>query len=526
MIACGLPEYLLHIRRSELANENMGSVMAAKRGSGVLLHITSLPSPYGIGDLGPGAYAFVDFLIRTRQCMWQILPLNLTDPLHGNSPYSSISAFAGNKMLISPDLLIEDGLLARSDLDPIPLYPEGHCDYLSVIPYKSRLLELAYHNFREKGKDRGSFEAFCLKNASWLDDFSLYIAIKNYVAGESWAQWPEELRDRAPQSIEAIRKEYFEQIEKEKFWQYIFSEQWKRLKSFCGKKGVRLFGDLAIHVNFDSADVWANPGLFKLDKEKRPLFVSGVPPDYFSCTGQLWGNPVYRWDVLKKSGYQWWIERVAYHLDLFDILRIDHFRGLVAFWEIPAGECTALNGKWVKAPARDFLKCLRKNFQNLPIVAEDLGLITPDVREVMRLFGLPGMKVLLFAFGEDNPRHPYLPHNYERNFLVFTGTHDNNTVRGWFENDASSDDKERFFRYSGREVPVEQVHWEFIRLAMVSVADQVIIPMQDILGLGGDSRMNRPSIGEGNWEWRLRPDQITQSIAERLLEMTVTYGRG
>ena len=521
-----LLEYLLQVRRSELPNKNMGSVISAGRASGVLLHITSLPSPYGIGDLGPGAYEFADFLVRTRQSMWQVLPLNLTDPLYGNSPYSSVSAFAVNKILISPDLLIEKGLLARNDLDPVPLFPEGRCDFASVISYKNRLLELAYHNFKEKGKDQKSFEAFCLKNGSWLDAFSLFIAIKKHMAGESWARWPEELRDRTPQSLEAIRKEYDEEIEKEKFWQFIFSEQWHRLKSFCAEKGVRLFGDLAIHVNFDSADVWANPGLFKLDKEKRPLFVSGVPPDYFSCTGQLWGNPVYRWDVLKKSGYRWWIERVAYHLDLFDILRIDHFRGLVASWEIPAGESTALNGKWVKAPARDFFKCLRKNFQSLPIVAEDLGLITPDVREVMRLFGLPGMKVLLFAFGEDKPQHPYLPHNYEKNFLVYTGTHDNNTVRGWFEADASDDDKKRFFRYCGKKVRGDEVHWEFIRLAMASVGNQVIIPMQDILGLGGDNRMNRPSICQGNWEWRLRPGQITQSIAERLLEMTVTYGRG
>jgi 4-alpha-glucanotransferase len=287
-----------------------------------------------------------------------------------------------------------------------------------------------------------------------------------------------------------------------------------------------LFGDLAIYVNFDSADVWANPGLFKLDEEKRPVFVSGVPPDYFSSTGQLWGNPVYQWDVLKKSGYRWWIDRVAHHLDLFDILRIDHFRGLVACWEIPAGEQTAINGKWVEAPVKDFFSSLRQYFQSLPLVAEDLGLITPDVREVMHYFGLPGMKVLLFAFGEDNPQHPYLPHTYEKNFLVYTGTHDNNTVRGWFECDASPDDKRRFFRYSGREVPVEEVPWEFIRLAMMSVANQVIIPMQDILGLNGDGRMNRPSIGQGNWEWRLRPGQITEPIAERLLEMTVTYGRG
>ncbi len=502
------------------------SVPPLERGSGVLLHITSLPSPYGVGDLGPGAYAFVDFLVRTGQRIWQVLPLTLTDPLYGNSPYSSISAFAGNTILISPDLLTEQGLLTTEDLEPLPPFPAGRCDFASVISYKTRLLELAYRNFTNNREKIRFFEDFCLKNGSWLDDFSLFAVIKKHMKGETWARWPEMLRDRSAQGIGEIRKEYSPQIEREKFWQYIFSDQWQRLKSFCGEKGIRLFGDLAMHVNFDSADVWANPDLFKLDEEKRPVFVSGVPPDYFSSTGQLWGNPVYSWAVLKESGYRWWVERVAHHLDLFDILRIDHFRGLVACWEVPAGEKTAAKGKWVQAPARDFLQCLRKNFHSLPIVAEDLGLITPDVSEVMRLFDLPGMKVPLFAFGEDDPQHPYLPHNYERNCLVYTGTHDNNTVRGWFEQDASEDEKKRFFRYCGREMPVGEVQWEFIRLAMASVADQVIIPMQDILGLGGDSRMNRPSVGQGNWEWRLRPDHITEPMQQKLLEMTVIYGRG
>lgn len=490
------------------------------------MHVTSLPSPYGIGDLGPGAYAFVDFLVKTKQHIWQVLPLNLTDPVYGNSPYSSISAFAGNTMLISPDLLIEEGLLTIEDIEPAYMFPAHRCDFSSVIPYKTRLLELAYYNFRNNMKNIESFEAFCLKNSSWLDDLSLFAVIKKHVAAEIWARWPEELRDRDPQSLEALKKEYYEQLEKEKFWQYLFFEQWHRLKSFCREKDVQLFGDIAIYVNFDSADVWANPDLFKLDGTKRPVSVSGVPPDYFSITGQRWGNPVYRWDVLKENGYQWWIERLAHYLDLVDILRIDHFRGLVAYWEIPAGENTAINGKWVEAPAKDFFSSLRQHFHSLPFVAEDLGLITPDVREVMHLFGFSGMKVLLFAFGEDNPQHPYLPHNYGKNFVAYTGTHDNNTVRGWFERDASLDDKSRFFGYSGRQVPVEEVHWEFIRLAMMSVASQVIIPMQDILGLGGDTRMNRPSIGQGNWQWRVLTDQITELIAQRLLEMTVTYGRG
>jgi 4-alpha-glucanotransferase len=350
--------------------------------------------------------------------------------------------------------------------------------------------------------------------------------MKKHFNGKVWNQWPRELRDRDIESLRAIKKESHNQIEKEKFWQYLFFKQWHSLKDYCREKGVRLLGDLAIYVSLDSADVWANADLFKLDREKRPAFVSGVPPDYFSETGQLWGNPVYRWNVLKKSGYRWWVRRIAHNLKLFDVLRIDHFRGLVAYWEIPAGEKTAINGRWVKVPVKDFLNTLNKHFPHLPIVAEDLGVITPDVREVMDQFELPGMKVLMFAFGEDHPMHPYLPHTYKENFLVYTGTHDNNTVRGWFEGEASADEKRRLFRYLGREVPVEEIHWILVRLAMISVARWVILPMQDVLGLGEEARMNRPSIAHGNWEWRLRPGQITASVQERLLEMTETFGRG
>ena len=496
-----------------------------KRASGILLHITSLPSPYGIGDLGPEAYRFADFLAQTKQSYWQVLPLNPTNPAYGNSPYSSISAFAGNTLLISPDLLVEEGLLSREDLDPIPPFPEARCNFSEVILYKGKLLERAYQRFNQNGKGRESFEIFCSESSSWLEDFALFVVLKKHFDGKVWNQWPSELRDRNPKSLAEVKKGSHDQIEKEEFWQYLFFKQWHALRTSCRQKGVHLFGDLAIYVSLDSADVWANPGLFKLDRERRPTFVSGVPPDYFSETGQLWGNPVYRWNVLKKSNYRWWRERIAHNLDLFDVLKIDHFRGLVAYWEIPAGEKTAINGRWVKVPVKDFLDTLNQHFPRLPIVAEDLGLITPDVREVMDHSALPGMKVLLFAFGEDHPMHPYLPHTYENNFLVYTGTHDNNTVRGWFEGEASSEDKQRLFRYLGREVPVEEIHWALIRLAMMSVARSVILPMQDVLGLGGEARMNRPSIAHGNWEWRLLPGQLTDSVSERLLDVTKTFGR-
>lgn len=497
-----------------------------KRGSGILLHITSLPSAYGVGDLGPEAYRFADFLGQTRQSYWQVLPLHPTSPAFGNSPYSSISAFAGNTLLVSPDLLVEEGLLSREDLDPIPPFPEGRCDFFEAIRYKDKLLEQAYQRFEEHGKGRESFEAFRLENSSWLEDFALFVVLRKRFDGKAWNQWPRELRDRDLNSLRAIKEESHNEIKKEEFWQYLFFKQWHSLRNYCHEKGVQLLGDLAIYVSLDSSDVWANPDLFKLDKEKRPVFVSGVPPDYFSETGQLWGNPVYRWDVLKKGGYLWWRERIAHNLELFDFLRIDHFRGLVAYWEIPASEKTAINGRWVKAPVKDFLNTLNKHFPHLPILAEDLGVITPDVREVMDHFALPGMKVLIFAFGEDHPMHPYLPHTYKENFLVYTGTHDNNTVRGWFEEEASPEDKRRLFRYLGREVPAEEVHWAMIRLAMMSVARTVILPMQDVLGLGAEARMNRPSIAHGNWEWRLLPGQITPSVSETLLEITEPYGRG
>jgi 4-alpha-glucanotransferase len=501
-------------------------VKTDKRGSGILLHITSLPSSYGVGDLGPGAYTFADFLSQTRQSYWQVLPLNPTNPVYGNSPYSSGSAFAGNTLLISPDLLLEEALLSKEDLEPIPLFPETRCDFPEAIRYKDRLLKRAYQHFSRRGNGREPFEAFCSENSSWLEDFSLFVVLKERFGGSVWNKWPGDLRDRNPESLRVVKKECHDQLEEENFCQYLFFKQWQSLKAFCQEKGVHLFGDLAIYVSFDSADVWANPDLFKLDGEKRPAFVSGVPPDYFSKTGQLWGNPVYRWDVLEKSGYQWWRERMAHNLKLFDVLRIDHFRGLVAYWEIPAGEETAIHGKWVKVPVHDFLGTLNENFPHLPLIAEDLGLITPDVREVMDRFELPGMKILLFAFGEDSPMHPYLPHAYEKNFFVYTGTHDNNTVRGWFEGEASPEDRRRLFRYLGREVPVEEIHWALIRLATMSVARWAILPMQDVLGLGGEARMNRPSVAHGNWEWRLRSGQMTPGVSERLREITETFGRG
>jgi 4-alpha-glucanotransferase len=493
-----------------------------KRGSGILLHITSLPSPYGIGDMGPWAYKFADSLSETKQSFWQILPLTPTTHTGGNSPYHGLSAFAGNKLLISPDLMIDDGLLTKEDVKPIPSFQKNRVDYKQVTSYKERLFKIAYERFKESRKNE--YEKFISENSSWLEDFALFVALKAHL-GKVWSEWPQEIRDRHPEASQTWKTQLHDKIEMEKFLQYVFFKQWSLIKRYCNQKGIQIIGDVPIYVDFDSADVWVNPEIFKLDEEKRPSFVGGVPPDYFSSTGQLWGHPVYRWDALKGSGYAWWIRRFEHNLKLFDFVRIDHFRGLVAYWEVQATEKTASRGRWVEAPAEDFFCTLCKRFPHLPIIAEDLGTITPDVRELMNRFEFPGMRVLLFAFGESISTNPYAPHNHVKNCFVYTGTHDTNTVKGWFEKEATQEDKKRLFRYIGHRVSVQDINWEFIRLAMMSVADITIVPLQDILDLGEEARMNRPATTGGNWEWRLLPEQLTPQLLRRFLEMTKIYGR-
>ncbi len=500
-------------------------ILMDKRASGILLHITSLPSPFGIGDLGPSADQFADFLTQSKQSYWQVLPLTPTDQACGNSPYSSPSAFAGNPLLVSPEFLVEFGLLKKGEIEEITPFSEGRCDYASVISCKSRLLSHAYDVFKTDRKEREAFERFCQEKEGWLEDFALFSAIKKQLKGTPWREWAKDLRERNPECLERTRKNLRDQIEEEKFYQYLFFTQWLSFKEKCNRRGIQLIGDVPIYINYDSVDVWSRPEIFNLDKEKNPLGVAGVPPDYFSKTGQLWGNPTYRWDYLQKTDYQWWFDRISHNLRLFDILRLDHFRGFVAFWEVPAMETTAIHGQWVEAPATDFFTALLKKFPANAFIAEDLGIITPDVKEVMNRFGFPGMRVLQFAFGEDQPNHPYLPHNFIPNTVVYTGTHDNNTARGWFENETTLQDKKRIFRYLGRKVSSEQLPAELIRLAMMSVAHTVMIPLQDVLGLGEEARMNRPAIPSGNWEWRLLPDQLTSLHAEMLLELTETYGR-
>jgi 4-alpha-glucanotransferase len=491
-----------------------------RRSSGILLHITSLPSSFGIGDLGPAAYRFADFLAESKQSLWQILPLTPTD----RSPYHTHAAFSTNPWLISPEILLEEGLLQEDDLHPIPDFPSDRVDFQQVRTHKGRLLDMAYSRFAAVRDP--DYQRFCRRNTDWLEDYALFQALKARFEGRSWREWPPGYWDRDPQVLQAAKSELGDAIERAKVLQYLFYKQWQALRAYCNQRGIQIFGDIPIYVDYDSVDVWVHHEIFKLDESRRPYVVAGVPPDYFSATGQLWGNPVYRWDLLRERGYSWWIERIRQNLAYFDRVRIDHFRGLVAYWEVPADATTAMNGTWVEVPAMDFFNTLTKTFPCLPIVAEDLGYITADVREVMRHYELPGMKLLLFAFGADMPTNPYIPHNLPENCVAYTGTHDNNTARGWFEKEASSEEQERLFQYLGRIVPVKQLHWEMVRLVMMSAAGTAVFPIQDLLGLGEEARMNRPAGEcEENWQWRLQAGALTPELAMALRSMTEVYGR-
>lgn len=491
------------------------------RGSGILCHISSLPAPFGIGDLGSNAYKFVDFLKETGQSFLQILPLNPTESFYGNSPYHGISALAGNPLFISPEGLLNEGLISPADISDIPKFSEREVDFESVINFKKRVFDIAYNNF----KVGCEFKAFVRRNSWWLEDFALFSALKRRFKDTSWGGWPKDLRDRNPSLIEAQKKELEQDILREEFLQFIFDKQWKDFKSYCNERGIHIIGDIPIYVDYDSVDVWTYPQIFKLDSNKKPIAVSGVPPDYFSSTGQLWGNPVYNWESMAENRFDFWIRRFKRMLELTDIIRIDHFRGLVAYWEVPYGEKTAMNGKWVDVPVYEFFDTLFHRFSKLAVIAEDLGVITPDVREVIRHYGFPGMKVLLFAFGDEDPHNLYLPHMYEKNSVVYTGTHDNNTALGWFETEANDREKKRFFSYVGRDVPHNLINREFIRLAMSSVSNIAIIPIQDVLGLDASSRMNTPARNTGNWQFRFTQDMLNDDIKMYLRDITHIYGR-
>jgi 4-alpha-glucanotransferase len=481
---------------------------------------------YGIGDFGPAAYRFVDFLAQAHQSYWQILPLNppiLTKNRY--SPYNCLSAFAGNTLLISPELLYRQGLLSRKDIQDGADFPEGCIDYRRAVPYKRKLLNVAFERFKSISSKRG-YEIFCEENRAWLEGYATFVALREHFGGRLWYDWPAEFRDRKKRALKDIRTSRRDAVEREKFLQYVFFEQWFGLKQYCKRHRIRIIGDIPFYVAYDSAAVWGHPEIFKLTRTKKPRVVAGVPPDFFSRTGQLWGNPIYDWAVLRKKGYGWWFRRMKHNLNLFDIVRLDHFRGFVAYWQVKAGSRTAMSGKWVDGPKEDFFNKLLKRFPSTRIIVEDLGYITADVRALIDKFRFPCMKVLLFAFDGEPATNPHCPHNHVSNCVVCTGTHDNNTVKGWFEKEAKPAQKKNLFDYLGRSAPATQVHWDLIRLAMSSVGNVVVIPMQDVLGLGEEARMNRPARARGNWRWRLCSGQIRTSVARNLAQLTKLYGRG
>lgn len=495
-----------------------------KRGSGILLHLTSLPSVEGIGDLGAAAYSFIDILCEASQKYWQILPLNPGNPANGESPYFSSSAFAGNPMLINLELVKQMGLLGSSDIVSPILFDTGIVDFSSVRTFKYTALEKAYRNWKENGADP-QFILFCEEQEFWLYDYALFLTIGKITGSRQWHTWPILLRSHDCSELATLKNSAFEDIERICFYQYLLFSQWNNLKTYANNRGIEIIGDMPIYVSYESSDVWAHRELFKLDKEGKPVGVSGVPPDYFSATGQLWNNPVYSWENIRKADYHWWVNRMKQMFSLYDIVRIDHFRGLVQFWEVKAGEETAINGQWQDVPVREFLDTLRNNCPQFPVIAEDLGTITPDVREIMDEYGFPGMKILLFAFGEDGADNPYLPHNFSNNCIVYTGTHDNNTVRGWLENEATEEDKRRVCRYIGTRLSDEELAAELIRMAQASIADIAIIPVQDLLFLGADARMNHPAKLMGNWRWRLTREQMESIPVTLLKEYAIAYGR-
>jgi 4-alpha-glucanotransferase len=473
--------------------------------------------------MGTNAVRFADRLAEAHQRYWQVLPLNPTNPLNGNSPYFSSSAFAGNPLLIDLETLVETGLLARTDIESPPVFPAGRVDYDMVRRYKRPLLEKAFSRFATL-PDRSSFDHFCSRESFWLDNYALYTVLKEQYGKQAWNQWPDKYKYRDADALKDAAQKHAREILMVKFYQYCFFTQWTDFKRYCGTKSIQIIGDLPIYVSYDSADVWVYPDIFKLDTQGDPLVVSGVPPDYFSATGQLWNNPVYDWDTLRRNGYRWWIERMAALLRRFDMVRIDHFRGLVQYWEVGAGETTAINGKWCDVPTYDFFDTMTNHFSPFPVIAEDLGVITDDVREVIRHYGFPGMKVLQFAFGDDST-NPYLPHNLDRNCIVYTGTHDNNTLRGWLEEEVGAAEKKNIIRYLGKKLTGEKTGEAIIRLAMMSVADTALIPLQDYLRLDGSARMNQPARQDGNWVWRCTPEHFDRIPFESIAEMTDAYGR-
>ncbi len=495
--------------------------MLKERSSGILLHPTSLPGKYGIGTLGKAAFEFIDFLVNAKQQYWQILPLGPTG--YADSPYQCFSAHAGNPNLIDLDLLVKTRLLHADDLSEYPHFSTERVDFEGVQQTRLSLLQKAYHAFTlyADNLEKVAYRNFLKDQSKWINDYALFRAIKANRDQKPWYHWENPLKMRDQEAVKAIQATLHDEIDFHKFMQFLFFRQWNAVKEYAHSHKVKIIGDIPLYVALDSADAWANPEIFEFDEQRNPIRVGGVPPDYFSETGQLWGNPLFRWDKLKETGYQWWIDRIRTNLNLYDIIRIDHFRGFAAYWAVPYAEKTAINGEWVPCPGKEFFDALQSEFGNLPIIAEDLGVITPDVEELRDGFDLPGMKILQFAF-DSSEANDYIPHNYVKNCLVYTGTHDNDTVVGWFNN-ATEEDRKYVIDYL--HTSEHEIHWAFLRLAWSSVAYTAIVPMQDLLGLDTSARMNLPGTTQNNWQWRVNAHHFTPELASRLAHLTTLYGR-
>jgi len=497
--------------------------MLFPRSSGILLHPTSFPSRFGIGDLGMEAYRFIDFLVESDQQYWQILPLGPTG--YGNSPYSCYSAMAGNPLLINPELLRNDQLLADEDFANLPEFPLDYVDFERAIALKVSLLKKACENFKAKASpvQQREFSAFCESKDSWLEDYAFFMALKDNFGGVSWNNWEPEIARREPESVEKWRQQLNAEIYYYKYVQFEFFRQWTELKRYANERKIQIIGDIPIYVAHDSADVWSHREIFCLDEATgEPALMAGVPPDYFSATGQLWGNPVYNWEKLQANNFEWWVQRFEAIFSYVDVTRIDHFRGFDAYWAVKRGQETAMYGEWIKAPGTALLDVINEKFGNLPIIAEDLGVITPEVEALRDRYDFPGMKILQFAFGA-GPGDPFLPFNYDRNSVVYTGTHDNDTTVGWF-NQLQNYERDEVLRYLGCIEP-QGIHWSLIRMGWISIANMAIVPFQDLLGLGTDARMNFPGKAEGNWGWRYRPEALNWEVRDRLKTMTYISGR-
>lgn len=491
------------------------------RASGVLLPIASLPSKYGIGTFSKEAYKFIDQLKKAGQKYWQILPLGPTG--YGDSPYQSFSTFAGNPYFIDLEQLIEDGYITAEECDSFDFGKnKREVDYEKMYFSRFKVLKIAYQNSSIQKDEK--YQKFNKKNAYWLEDYALYMAVKDSFGGLSWDEWDKDIKMRKESAVEKYKKELCTEIEFYKFQQYMFAKQWKKLKRYANKKGIKIIGDIPIYVAFDSADTWANPKLFQFDKNGKPVGVAGCPPDAFSATGQLWGNPLYDWEYHKKTGYKWWIQRISYCYKWYDVIRVDHFRGFDEYYSIPYGDSTAEFGKWMPGPGYEIFKVLKRKLGKTEIIAEDLGFLTDSVLKLVKATGYPGMKVLQFAF-DSREESDYLPHNYTKNCVVYTGTHDNDTIAGWYETLDAADKALSVDYMNNADRTKEEIPWDFIRLAMGSVAKLCIIPIQDYLGLGKEARINTPSTLGNNWTWRMKKNDITDDMLKRMKKMTKLYGR-